>query len=129
MHAAARAGSLLLALALCTGAAAAGSDVRTPGSATGRHGGMAAPDAGDLPADMRSLRVIHPLPPGQAPGTPGRTDGGVTLDDLQRAVLDRVNHHRTRAGLPPVAAHAQLLQAAQAHASYLNGERTIRGTM
>jgi hypothetical protein len=44
----------------------------------------------------------------------------VTLDAMQGSLLERVNHHRTLAGVAAVSPEVSLLRAAQAHASYLN---------
>jgi hypothetical protein len=43
---------------------------------------------------------------------------------MQSAVLERVNYHRTLAGLAPVAAEPRLLHAAQSHTSYLESTDT-----
>jgi len=111
----------VFALTLSATTANAQSKVQTPGSATGTSGGVAPPGKANLPAEARSVRSVRaaPRPKGVAPD---QSSAGAGLDDLQRAVLDRVNQYRTKAGLPPVAANAQLLQAAQAHANYLKDE-------
>jgi uncharacterized protein YkwD len=56
---------------------------------------------------------------GSGPGATQR-DAKSGLNDMQAAVLERVNHYRALAELGPVAPEPRLLKAAQSHSSYLD---------
>jgi uncharacterized protein YkwD len=89
--------------------------VRTPGAAPGAAGGVTRSSPRALPADTGAVR---------SPGAPkAGADSG--LDDLQQAALERVNYHRTLAGLAPVAADARLLKVAQSHSAYLDSRNEM----
>jgi len=86
-------------------------DVRHPGRATGRAGGVGPQSSPKLPSGTRFVR---------SPGIVRRRSAPqLGLDAIQNPVLERVNYHRALAGLAPVMAEGRLLQAAQSHASYL----------
>src|SRR5262245_61300066 len=91
--------------------------VRHPGAATGQHGGVASPTVG-VPHGSRATRAPVTRP-GTQPGTRATVPADLTLDPMQRALLERVNYYRTVAGVPVVSPESNLLRAAQAHASYL----------
>ena len=97
--------------------------VRTPGGTTGHSSGVTKHSARKLPAHTQSARS-----PGTVKATAPRPEGSgapaTTLDSMQSAVLERVNYHRTLAGLAPVAAEPRLLHAAQSHTSYLESTDT-----
>jgi len=94
--------------------------VRAPGAATGRQGGVMPPSPRALPAENAAVRS-----PGSTKAAPsGMGHGGgaadVSLDSAQYPVLDRVNYHRSLAGVAPVEADPRLLRAAQSHSNYLD---------
>ena len=90
--------------------------VRTPGAESGRPGGVKPSSSKSLPLETRSVRSID-----TSEASPGASGG---LNALQQRVLDRVNYYRTMAGVAPVRADVKLLDAAQAHASYLRATGT-----
>ena len=92
--------------------------VRHPGAATGEHGGVAPPTIG-VPHGSQAAR-LPVTRAGSQPGAGAAALSPVTLDAMQASLLERVNHHRTLAGVAAVSPEASLLRAAQAHASYLN---------
>ena len=92
--------------------------VRHPGAATGKHGGVTPPTVG-VPPGTRASRSATIRKAAQ-PGAAGSAASHVTLNVVQGALLERVNHHRALAGVAPVTPEMRLLRAAQSHASYLN---------
>ena len=92
--------------------------VSHPGAATGKHGGVAPPTVG-VPPGSQAARLPVPRAPTRPGGGPTAASP-VTLDAMQGSLLERVNHHRTLAGVAAVSPEVNLLRAAQAHASYLN---------
>src|SRR5262245_44577285 len=71
--------------------------VRHPGAATGKHGGVGPPTVG-VPPDTRAARQTVSRASGQPDAGPALASP-VTLDARQAALLERVNHHRTLAGV------------------------------
>jgi uncharacterized protein YkwD len=92
--------------------------VRHPGATTGRHGGVLPPTTGVPPGTQASRSPT--MRKAAQPGAAGIAASPVTLNAMQASLLERVNHHRTLAGLVPVMPEVRLLHAAQSHASYLN---------
>jgi len=92
--------------------------VRHPGATTGRHGGVVPPTTGVPPGTQASRSPT--MRKAAQPGAAGIAASPVTLNAMQALLLERVNHHRTLAGLAPVMPEVRLLHAAQSHASYLN---------
>ena len=95
--------------------------VRTPGSATGRPGGVVKASTRALPPETRSL-----VSPGKGASMPQQTvRPNVQPGTMEHPVLERVNYYRTLAGLAPVAAEPRLLKVAQSHSSYLDSINQI----
>ena len=123
-----RLGVALLAfvgLTACGGGAVTGADGGTlrdggawadGGSPPARDGGTPSTDAGASCADP--CQCAERGPPNFSAANDGRATP--TSDNDQRAALQRANRWRTAAGLAPLNAHAQLEQAAGAHAHYLS---------
>jgi uncharacterized protein YkwD len=94
--------------------------IRHPGSTTARQGGVGPRSSAALPVGAAAVRSPGATSAAQPGATPRDAASRTELDALQAPVLDRVNYHRALAGLPPVAADARLLKAAQSHSSYLD---------
>ena len=94
--------------------------IRHPGSTTSRKGGVGPQSSGGAPADGAAVRSPGSGNTGQQATTRRVNGSQIQLGPLQVPVLERVNYHRTLAGVAPVAAEPRLLRAAQSHTSYLD---------
>ena len=94
--------------------------IRHPGASTNRQGGVGLQSRHGLPPGAGVVRSPGASRTAQSGATQRAAGSSIRLDAIQAPVLERVNYHRTLAGVAPVVAEAKLLKAAQSHADYLD---------